>query len=411
MKLDIKVLYIFSGLTLVLIFPLFPTVFGGKSVHVIPVALIFALLPIAMGWVKKSVFNEARSAAYIFTIILFLMLISLFQDASSGSATLFSLTSVVKPIYWFLFFCLGLSLKIEDKKLFFSLYLFLSVAAVLNFTISIVEVFNPNQLVFQLYKREERSILLDKATGWFGITYFFAYINLITSFYFLFLYGSSKRIIHFFLFAMCISALFLTQSRTMIIALMVGFLLLPFFKFTSKAKIIYVMYFIAIFIAFFLIVFNLSFIIDNFNYAYNGILLLLESGVDLSGGGSGSANVRINQFIWALENNDNIFIGAGLASLATEPLESIYANYYYQMGAPFLFFCIYFFVYLHRLMSKVCLNCSNDKFEFAFSAAFSVIAILSPIAFMSSPLHENPKIALICFFSLGVCFRLKKNRN
>src|SRR5690606_16874675 len=71
---------------------------------------------------------------------------------------------------------------------------------------------------------------------------------------------------------------------------------------------------------------NMELLLEDFTYLSAGLRFVLEGNVDLSGQGGGSANVRIAQVHYAIENMKWLgLIGSGMAKDGSILLESVYA--------------------------------------------------------------------------------------
>ncbi|WP_425659649.1 hypothetical protein [Tenacibaculum ascidiaceicola] len=403
-KIDKLLLY---SLMTVVFFPLFPPIFGNTSVHIIPIALLASL---GIIFRKRRWFilrKEIIEVKIFFGITFLLLTISLLCDSMSISETNFSdFLGVLKPIYFYIFFIAGFSNVIDDYRIVKTLCVFFEIAIVLSFIIAVSEVFFIDMfktILYNLFKRQERVVLLDKATGWFGVTYYFAYFILLLCFYSFFKFVEKLNLKYSLLFLCSFITLFLTQSRTVILALISGFLLIPFLKLSYVNKKIYVVYFLFVCILLGVIFNSIDLLKDKLGYAFIGIQRLFTEGVNIEGGGSGSANIRVNQVWWAWSNNDLKLIGGGLARKIQ--LESVYAAYLYRLGLFYLSFFIYLLFYFYKISRNLAIYYKKNKLFYAFFSALSVFYLTSPISLFASASHEMPKLAFLFFICSAVVYR------
>ena len=401
----------------VLLFPLFPPIFGNNSFHIIPFAIFFSFLILYKRngirfFIPKN--NSTQFVFGFFSVTFLLLCISMYSDFYFKNSSLSSFFGLIKPIYLFIFFLIGYTSKINDFKIVYTISVFFEIAIILSFSYAIVEIFfieNFQELIYFLYKRQDRFVLINKATGWFGVTYYFAYFCLFLFFYSFFMLSKIFNFKYLTLTICSFIPLLLSQSRTVAISFIVGFCIIPFMKFSKKNKNIYFLYFffmssiIVLFISYF------DFIFENFNYLYSGIFRLTE-GIDLTG--EGSVQIRLNQISSAWNNNLYKIIGFGLGR-EDMPLESIYASYLYRFGAVYLLFYLFLIYYFHKISSKLALFFKDKSIMYSFFSASSVFYLTSPISLFAAPSHEMPKIAFVIFIVSGVVYRfnykLKHNIN
>ena len=144
---------------------------------------------------------------------------------------------------------------------------------------------------------------------------------------------------------------------------------------------------------------------EKLGYAYVGIVRFFEEGVNIYGSEEGSANVRINQFWWAWNNNKFKIIGFGLARDGEVFLESVYAYYLYRLGLLYLVVFILLLWYFSRISSKLAIYYKQNKLYYSFFSACSIFYLTSPISLFASASHEMPKIAFIFFICSGIVYR------
>jgi hypothetical protein len=396
------------SLLTILLFPLFPTVFGNNSFHVIPFAIFFSFL-ILYKRNGNRIFMPKNNSTHIvisFFFISFLLLsISLFNDIHFQNTSLSYFLGVIKPLYLFLFFIVGFTNKINDFKIVYTFTTFFEIAIILCFCYALFEIIFIEEfknLIYFLYKRQERLVLIDKATGWFGVTYYLAYFCLLLFFYSFFMLSKSFNFKYLFLTLFAFVPLVLSQSRTVIIAFLFGFIIIPFLRISNKNKIIYLLYLFFSIVTITLYIIYFDFIYDNFRYAYSGIARLTE-GIDLND--EGSVQTRYKQFLWAFDNNTYKVIGFGLGREEGLALESIYASYMYRFGIIYLLIYLFIIYKFYQISSKLALLFKNNNILYSFFSASSIFYITSPISLLASPSHEMPKIAFIVFIMSGIVYR------
>jgi len=397
------------SLLLILIFPLFPTYLGNNSFHIIPIAIILSLILILKNKTNFILDRGIIKPNLFFFTTFILLLISLINDSFYVASTgVKDFLGIIKPFYSYVFFLVGYTSIIDNGKKIMTLCRFFEIMIILSFILAFLEVFYLDQLksiLYFLYKRQERIVLIDKATGWFGVTYYFSYFISFLCYYSFFILTTKRNVRSFLMFAISLITIFLTQSRTLILALAFGFTILPFLKQSFKNKTVYLFY-IALLVIVIYLGFNYSeYLEEKLGYAYVGILRLFEEGVNIYGSEEGSANVRINQFWWAWNNNEYKIIGFGLARDGEVFLESVYAYYMYRLGIVYLALFILLLVYFSRISSKLAVKFKKNKFFYSFFSACSMFYLISPIALFASASHEMPKIAFVFFICTGIVYR------
>ncbi|WP_258500828.1 hypothetical protein, partial [Vibrio alginolyticus] len=171
----------------------------------------------------------------------------------------------------------------------------------------------------------------------------------------------------------------------MFLTMIFGFMLLPFLYHSRKRTLMFsYLTFLSVLIP---IVFSIVYmywdiLTQSFSYIYSGISGLYKNGIDFSGQGKGSANIRFAQLLWAYQNQFSLpIVSAGIGK-GEMMLESLYALYYYRFGiwgiALFFAFILYANSTLNFLMK-------NDRFDIlSFYFGLKLFYLLSPIALLSS---------------------------
>ncbi|WP_375321593.1 hypothetical protein [Aliivibrio logei] len=398
--MSVRIFILFFGL----FFPLFPTILPGTS----GLQLIFLALSCMTLALFFNIKKVNKNVAFTFFLLSLLMLIitsiSIFFDLVSGvfiSSDLFELPRLTFiSLTFFVFFAFDTNDKVIFRIVRFFKWTFL-IFVLYSFFEVFVSLFK--SIAFFLYKREGKEIIGNKAVGSFGITYHFAYFLLIPVFWSFFNFLRERKLINVIVFLICLVALLLTQSRTLFITALIGFFIIPIIPFKYKSSILkgyFVLLVSVVPILFFVFFLYWEAIITAFSYIYSGLSGLIENGVDMSGNGQGSANVRFAQLLWVYNNQfDFPLIGAGIGK-GEVVLESVYALYYYRYGL--IGICV--FAYLITLSVSTTKYLMNNDFEILapFYFSFMMFYLLSPIALLSSASQDSTRLMLVFYGCLGV---------
>lgn len=394
------------SLLLIVVFPLLPVYFGNNSFHIIPIALLISIFLILKNYKYFNLSKDFKKVCYFFFFTFTLLLISLANDVFFISDTGFSdFLGIVKPIYFFVFFLVGYIVLNNHFNTIKTISLFLEISIILSFLLAILEVFFIDyfsSILYFLFKREEKLVILDKATGWFGVTYYFAYFSSLTFYYSLFKLSKTKKNKDFLLLLFALFTVLLTQSRTVIISMFLGLMIVPFLKVSKKNNFIKFFYIAICSILFLLFFYYSETIKENFKYAYVGILRLIENGTEI--GEEGSLAIRLDQISWSWNTNKYKIIGYGLGRGIR--LESIYAQYIYRYGLLYLIIYLCLLIYFFIISSKLAIKFKENYFFYAFFSGFSLFYLTSPISLFASSSHEMPKIAFCFFICSAVIYKM-----
>ena len=369
-----------------LFFPLFPKVFGNAPIHLVVVNVILSFILIFRCVHNSDFVKFLNIFAIVFLYQVFILTMSWFNGAVEGVEGFTDVVGIVKPIYMLLFLSIGASLNIDKRT--FELYVFkyLKIAIVVGCIFSIYEIFlvQEGSFIYDLYKREERLILLWKSVTWFGVSYYHSFFYLIPMIIFLFKLssGDNSALMYFILsLALVLSA----QSRTIFAVAIIAVLFILMLRPIRLFKIF------AIFGALSIIIFSYysEEIIDFFWYLESGLKAIedYES--------SGSITVRMDQILSAIKSQNWLY-GVGLGRHGA-PLESIYSSYVYRFGFINAVIFIVGFVVV-GLMIFLKGRSSIDK-------GIGLFWAISPIAMFASPMIEFPKITFPLFLISGYVFR------
>ncbi len=411
---------VFYVVVISLLFPTFPSVLPGYSGFYFALAMSLLLI-VLHKYIWNVQYKSNGTSAYsviYFALFLIVLIVSLIRDVIGSHALFSDLFELSRPIYiaaFYYFFRLSSLSAIDIAESYRRSVLFCSIFFAF---FAIFEVFGGGAgkyVSFLLYKREYKEIISDKAVGSFGITYHFAYFMLISTFYYLLSYLREGRVGHFAFFLLCLLSILLAQSRTLYLTVILGFFSLFFCGFIYRDASWRRWYaFNVLFAVFATLVILLYWeeVTTTFSYAYIGLSALLKNGVDLSGEGGGSANLRFNQFIWVIENGDSIpLIGSGIDADGVL-LESLYSLYLYRYG---LIFLILFFILVCKLIITSYrlggyYRLKNNNLSTLFYSLF-LFYLLTPVALLSSASHDVPRLALIFYGGAGLIFLNKYKIN
>ncbi|EKL9828086.1 hypothetical protein [Vibrio alginolyticus] len=397
-------------LVIALLFPLFPTILPGTlGFQVVSVLLIFFTLLFLF---SKGVFDK-KSFLISFCFLFFALLFSIqgsLLDLYNGVFVTSDIFEIPKYISIFLVFCYFRMIRMTDEDIVGLVRCYLTITVLIiiyTYFEVLLTAFKP--FAYFLYKRESKEILSNKAVGPFGITYHLAYFLLIPIFGFFSYAVISKKLKYWFLFFLSVGSILLTQSRTMFLTMIFGFMLLPFLYHSRKRTLMFsYLTFLSVLIP---IVFSIVYmywdiLTQSFSYIYSGISGLYKNGIDFSGQGKGSANIRFAQLLWAYQNQFSLpIISAGIGK-GEMMLESLYALYYYRFGiwgiALFFAFILYANSTLNFLMK-------NDRFDIlSFYFGLKLFYLLSPIALLSSASQDSTRLMVVFYGLLAVILSRKK---
>lgn len=394
--------------------PLFPVQLNESGIHVVFVSIAFSLLWIFINF-EKIKFDYPMKFALFSAIFAFILLqVSMIRDIFSVGSNFSDVIGILRPLYFFLFFS-AFYIGFRDvsgvntyiKTLMF-IFVMLSIHAIL-------EVYGPDsfkKVNYLLYKREYKEIIQNKSVSTLGITYMFAYIMLLPSFYFLFSFIRDRKFTYLLLFLTCSSSIFLSQSRTIFIAYLLSLLITPLLidKRDKKSKQTLFAFFLLmmLFVAY-IFVWHFDAVRDSFLYIFKGITKLFTDGIDFSGQGEGSINIRVMQFYNVLSEIDTFpFFGLGLGRELDSQLESVYAFYLYRYGLFFLIVFIFSLIYFSKISREIALSDKLPRNFYPFFMSVSLFFLLSPISLIASATNEAPRVSVLFFSLIASIFFVKK---
>jgi hypothetical protein len=212
--------------------------------------------------------------------------------------------------------------------------------------------------IHSIYFRD-KAIFQGKFIGSFSTTYVagFFFVVMFCMFFSKALTESNGKYINYFIALCSIYLIIFTQSRSAFIGLLASFSTILFIiLFINYKQFFKFIIFCTPLVYLFFIFFGLD-ILNSFPYLVNGINAFIFN-FDSNIGTGNSLDARLSQFYWALDNNNNIFIGEGILKSEVRLLESWFALYYFRYGilgmASYIFFwfglgvAVFFFILVKR---------------------------------------------------------------
>lgn len=242
----------------VVFFPTFPvwtkSVYSGGAYYGTLLTLV-VLTSICMVGLRKGVSINEKAVRFSLVYAGLFLLLTFYSIYSDYNQVIFrDWTELLKPIIGVLCFLFGYQkgysfLFYKKSNVFLSL-LFISVPIV-----GIAEVHFGLSSVTQVLYVKARPVLEGKAVSPFGVTYYFGAFVLLSFFYFFYktIINNKLNIIPVLV---CIYAILLSQSRTVFIALMLGFFVVAIFLvYFELSKFKGVVFFLLVFLLFSSVVF------------------------------------------------------------------------------------------------------------------------------------------------------------
>lgn len=413
-KINKSTLYFYIPLIIVLL-PTFPTLLGNMGNQCIFILELFLLLILYS--IKIYHFSFDRIIISIVIFYLLSILFSISCETIKGSFVYSDTFELLKPFTFYMLYALYRNSSVPTHIIENNTIKTLKYIFVILIAYSILEFLFHNQVInisYFLYKREGVRVLRDKAIGSFSQTYQFAFILLLPLILTFIHFLKEKTIKNIIPFAFVFFTLLLTQSRSMyisaVLALSICFFL-PILHQNIKSTIStfsLVAIIICIFTGLYLTFYKELEII--FAYAFNGF----ES---MATGDNNSVNIRKEQVLWAIDNNNLILIGNGIGKGANLLLESFYSLYYYRFGL--IGVVLYMTILLRTSLisyrnAKILLKMNNINTSI-FYYAISVFFLITPISLLSSCHQDTPKISFIFYGIMGLVYArhrsLQINRN
>lgn len=414
--------FIYSSILLLFtfLFPTFPalTRTGGAG-RLGEMMLVFIILAILLlyTFIYNSKIRLVPLLTGLFVTSIFILLISVSIINESQFITVRDLYEYHKPILIFMIFCFFLSFDWKDENLEKYFLKPLYIIFVFFICYSILEVFfgRFGTFISTIFYKQNRPVLYNKATGSFGVTYFFATFMLLSSLLFFFRYILTRHFKDFIFFLGSVLALVTTQSRTLFIALALAFVYIFLtywmyrgFPFKKRLYLGTLLFIVVLFVIWDALMLWAS---QAFPYLYSGLDYLIRSGgVDAEG--VGSANVRYQQLLWAWDNQSSFpLFGAGIGKGTGPQLESFYALYLYRYGFLGIFVALIIMIYNYFLAIKCYRLARNRKHisAAAFFLAFSVFCVVLPISSLSSVITDQVRFAILYYGTTALMITYRYN--
>lgn len=259
----------------------------------------------------------------------------------------------------------------------------------------------------ELYTKE-KNILSRRVSTPFINPYDFAFITSFFIVYFLSKFLFAKK--YGLLLVASLVMFILPQSKSIAVALLFSLgllfpILLTLFclRLSSMTVSISLMkYLVMALVAIFLFALSFSFLLENFAYLLNQFIILLE------GGGVGrSANIRLEQFLFALDKAALhpliLLFGNGPAKSEMEFVESIYNYQFYRYGlvGTLLYFALPLLVstiFLWKILKSI--GRQHSRFPLFFS--FFVWLLMLPLSSIGNNFTEQVRSSFFFYSILGI---------
>lgn len=404
-----KSLYLKWFMVICLFTPGMISTFGLLIEQLLTMALfVMSAIVIAMSKVKLPRFILGFSVLYL-TIFYLLYSTSLLRSADIFISN--DIVEIIKPFYFFSFFLLPFSFKLDDCELESIVKFFIACCSILVIW-AIIEAWTHLGYVFsKTFYKADRSVLINKAVGPFIITYVFASFLVMPFFYFFIsaLTKSSKT--HYVMSLFCFFAIVSTQSKTVIVSLIftlcLFLLLYSIYSHTKGKKSLYLIFSIIIVTLVVSIGFLMSIFESKLSYIYHGLGIviqgLIDGGFERAINATPSVSLRYEQLMYAIEHQDAIpLIGVAIGKGVLMP-ESIYAFYLFRTGLVGLilhFFLVLVLMYLSYKNSKY--YASNNKVLYAFFMSLHFYALSLPLSYFSSALNDQTRTGFFFYMFIGL---------
>ncbi|WKD22017.1 hypothetical protein NDQ71_09975 [Pseudoalteromonas sp. KG3] len=397
-------------LLLVLILPLFPSEARASSYNV-NFAILILLLPFSAGLLKLGFIKLANIYLFFLPMQIALILTAFFT-IEQVDVTMSYIISMLRPTYLFLVFSIFLGCMLPIKSIddfdiiFKKLNSFLTVIIVSGLCLALLEVFW-GITAFQalLYKRTTIASLDDYITTFFSTSYhsgffFFSLLVLtIPAFHY------KSNVIKFFIWAGVVIVAVLSQSKPIILSVLI---LVTYFCFFKKAKLKFVIFFSVVLLTLgYSLIKQLALVISNFFYndsiAARGIIRLLDESEE-----SGSLSVRVDQIIESISAVSHNYYLFGAGAGRDLYLESWPAEVIYRYG--FIIFPFIFFLYIYTLykLGEVSVTFEKQSHYRLSSLAKTLFfwILLLPLTQFSGLMIEEGKLTVISMFLIAMIVKL-----
>ncbi|HHB1587700.1 TPA: O-antigen ligase family protein, partial [Vibrio metschnikovii] len=270
-----------------------------------------------------------------------------------------------------------------------------------------------NTIALNLYK-PNRAVLEGKAVGSFIITYAFATFLVFPFYVFLSRYFFSKTLINKYLFLsfLTLGCMFLTQSKTVflavIISLVLFFFIYPLYSGLPGRRKVLLFGVGTIFSVMMSFAFLLSFFESYFSYIYSGLEVvtrfLLDEGVMAALNSNTSTRNRLEQLVFAIEHQDFLpLIGVGIGKGTFMP-ESFYALYLYRVGLIGILLHVALLLYSLKLSLdnvKILINYERLNLSSLFLGLHFYIISL-PFCYFSAAVNDQTRTGFFLYLFIAI---------
>lgn len=395
------------------LFPAFPELLGSVGAMIINVGIMFISSLIVISALKMKRFYFFKNKLFIFLMfLLFYIFLSLpfsmvlgyfFSDVNISTRDFFEFN---KSVLYIVSFCCALvvfnsdSALIKYEKLLIFLFIVISIMAIHQF-FKITPAFSELYTKFNNIKSQRIAVPFVNPYDFSFVMSFFFFLFLCKTFFF-------KKV--YLLFSLLTLVLiFLTQSRSGAIALVlvIFFIFSPLLAYKSSSiKSMrftrnFFLYFIFLFLCVVIFVLLLDYIQENFRYMSVAFEQLLD------GRKINSADIRKEQMVFAIDKASNplIFLfGNGPAKEQMPYVETIYTYLFYRYGV--LGLCVYFLYLLTIIFMnlKIVVKLHRLDPRFCLFAAYLIWFLSVPIFSIGNNLTEQLRSSFFYYMSTGIIF-------
>jgi hypothetical protein len=393
MKINIAVVFFVS----IIFFPLFPTIMGASHLHINVLSLLLSLILLfaARDRLTLSLYDPV---VIYYLALQVLIMPSMYFDSYAGKTTFAGLFSCLRPILLLMFY---LSLDSLTRLFITSKPKYINLIVFLAFVYSILEVFLIDimkNVVFFLYKREEKENILFVASNFFGTSYYAGYAFIILGLLSYASYRVWNDKFSLFTSILCIILIVFSQSKVMLFSLfLILFILIMFNKELRLAKYALVVLMFTILILLGVYWDDILIMLGHLNLSSVRSLNTLVT----DPANSGTLLARASQIMdtFDLITESNILFGIGLGQGVA--LESWVASFLFRYGI----FGVLCFLCLVCFLSYKCLiqhkRLKGTKYEVIPLVCFAWIITL-PLTQLSSVMLETSKLAYLSAFMFSL---------
>ncbi|KZN15065.1 hypothetical protein [Marinomonas sp. TW1] len=351
--------------------------------------------------------RNALNYIYFISFFVFLMPLSTAIGVFWGGVSVIErdFYEFYRPVFYSLIFIFSYSFFSKNYRvLLLEKYLFYLFVIIVLFGLN--HFFRMFDSISELYTKPKNISTLRVSTP-FVNPYDYAFVMSFFAYYFFFklMY---ERLYYIILFVVAVFMLILPQSRSVAIGFLVGFffivpIVLTYLGFTLKTarlnkKLLF--YYFLLFFVFVSFLLSLPYLLEDFKYLTGQFVRLLENGSV-----GNSANLRMNQFLFALgkaENNPFIlFFGNGPAKNEMEYVESIYNYLFYRYGIAGVLF--YFFILVVAIIQgfKILKKIGQNSKNYALFLGVILWFITIPFLSIGNNFTEQFRISFFYYTLLG----------